>query len=127
MKVLRAGFSDRLHLWLALLLAVLVHHYDAAAASRGVLLDLFLLTLAVRKGMELMRKLGFAYTYSAPWNNRDVLGSGFHALMYPLQVPHAAMLILQVFATIDVETVNALLCRCIACCIMGERIRSMYT
>eukprot|EP00041_Stephanoeca_diplocostata_P005881 m.70421 g.70421 ORF g.70421 m.70421 type:complete len:2703 (-) comp16051_c0_seq12:2557-10665(-) len=94
-KVLRMGFSERKHLWLSLLLALLVHHWDAADTSQGLLLDLFLLTFAVRKGVELVHKLGFAYTYSAPWNNRDVFGSGFHVVMYPLQVPHAAMLLVQ--------------------------------
>jgi hypothetical protein len=94
-KVLRQGYSDRSHLWIALTAALLFSHFDEVGASEGLLVDLFVATVLVAKTSELLLKLGFSYTYKAPWNHKDVLGSGLHAFLFPLQLPHSTMMLWQ--------------------------------
>jgi len=92
-KLLRAGYSDGTLLWLSLAVAWFAGRNDLADLSEGILLDTFIVHMLLLKGEDFLRKLGFAFVYNAPGNYRAM--SAFHALMYPLQVPHTAMLIFQ--------------------------------
>eukprot|EP00038_Savillea_parva_P002151 m.111083 g.111083 ORF g.111083 m.111083 type:complete len:2150 (-) comp10741_c0_seq1:114-6563(-) len=93
-KVLRIGYSDGTMLWLALGIAWLVAQFESSssALSEGLLLDTAVMHIIVVKMAELMKKLGFVFVYNAPSNR---LMSAFHAIIFPLQKPHAAMLIFQ--------------------------------
>eukprot|EP00039_Didymoeca_costata_P013830 m.216556 g.216556 ORF g.216556 m.216556 type:complete len:2486 (-) comp15879_c0_seq6:2229-9686(-) len=93
-KLLRMGFSERRTLWQSLVFATLFFNADTTH-SEGLSVDVFLSTLFVHYVKELQLRLGFALTYNAPWNLRDIWGCSLHALLYPLQIPHAAMFVFQ--------------------------------
>ena len=93
-KLIRLGYSDRTLLWASLTFALLFFQYDFDI-SEGVLVDFFVSTIIVEKLCGLFMRLSFAYAYCAPWNMKNVLGSSFHAISLPLQIPHAAMLLVQ--------------------------------
>lgn len=94
-KLLRQAYCDRSTLWVSFSLAMLFSEFDKVDVSEGLLVDWLVATILVAKTGELMLKLGFSYTYRAPWNHKDVLGSGLHAFLMPLQWPHTAVCVFQ--------------------------------
>ena len=98
-KLCRLGFLNRQLFAQSLVLALLFFNYDYPGASMSVLLDVSIVSVLVYKIREAYQKFISVLTYNVPWNAPNTLSSGFHLIMYPLVIPHLAMVIAQCIIT----------------------------
>jgi hypothetical protein len=92
-KLARCAYASRELVYPALVFTLFFFHFDYPGASETFLLDMFVVTILMSKFSEWHQKLRFAWTYTAPWNAREVLGSGFHAALYLWHIPHTMSLV----------------------------------
>eukprot|EP00045_Choanoeca_perplexa_P014502 m.170707 g.170707 ORF g.170707 m.170707 type:complete len:2266 (+) comp16697_c0_seq1:200-6997(+) len=93
-KVARLRAGDIGEAYLSVALATLFFQFDTDNRSETPIVDVFFIAIIVSKAHEWLLKLQFAFCYNGPWHVTDVLGSGAHALLWPLSVPHLASLVL---------------------------------
>jgi hypothetical protein len=93
-KVARLRAGDVGEAYLSIALANLFFQFDTDSRSEAHIVDVFFISIIVSKAHEWLLKLQFAFCYNGPWHVTDVLGSGAHALLWPLSVPHLASLVL---------------------------------
>ncbi|XP_036684519.1 pecanex-like protein 2 isoform X4 [Balaenoptera musculus] len=97
MKLLRASFCNPVHQFTHLGFTVIFFHFDYKDISESFLLDFFMVSILFSKLGDLLHKLQFVMTYTAPW--QMAWGSSFHVFAQFFAIPHSALLFFQAFAT----------------------------
>ncbi|XP_066467539.1 pecanex-like protein 2 [Tiliqua scincoides] len=97
MKLLRSSFCNPIHQFVTLSFTVIFFQFDYHDISENFLLDFFMMSIVFNKLWDLLQKLQFVMTYTAPW--QIAWGSSFHVFAQLFAIPHSAMLLFQTLAT----------------------------
>jgi hypothetical protein len=95
LKLARASRGALGLVCMTLPVALLFFAYDFKAWSETSIVDFAFALILASKCHELLLKVQFIVTYNAPWHIKDVWGSTAHAVMYPLAIPHTAVVFIQ--------------------------------
>ena len=95
LKLSRASRGALGLVYVTLPLTLLFFAYDYKDWTETLIVDFAFGLFLGAKLYELLLKVQFIVTYNAPWHIKDVWGSTAHAILYPLAIPHTAVVFLQ--------------------------------
>ena len=95
LKLMRFNYCALSRMYQVILLGAILFGHDLKKYSEVPLMDFFVVTLIIPKGIEVFKKLQFVFTYVAPW--QIPWGSTFHAFAQPVSIPHSGLLFTQAF------------------------------